>query len=131
MLIVLYHGICVSRQLRFQSYPDVLIVQTRRFVYDNWVPEKIGAPRIHAHSRGYELIECRYSLPMGWCVNVSIDVELLLDMNQDMSGYRAHGQQAGETEFPAAAPPQPQPSAAIVTQLEGMGFSHNACSRAV
>lgn len=94
----------VSVSKRLATFPDVLVVQLRRYVLgDNWLPVKIEA-----------------SIPM--------PEEL------DISAFRGNGLQEGEEEMPDddgdAAAAAPTASAEIVSSLEMMGFSHNACVRA-
>ena len=76
----------------------------RRFLFDSWVPTKLDAP---------------------------VDSALELQLGQ----YKGAGLQAGEEELPVeggggAAASAPVADAGIVSQLEGMGFSVNAASRA-
>lgn len=89
---------------RLATFPDVLVVQLRRYVLgDNWLPKKIDA-----------------SIPM--------PEEL------DVSALRGTGLQAGEEEMAeeagGEAVAEPIASPEIVSALEMMGFSHNACCRA-
>lgn len=101
-----------SKSSRLATFPPVLVVHMRRFVYEGWVPEKLD-----------------------------IEVQLTDAPEQagqqavvDLNGLRAKGLQAGEVELPkdaaAAAPAGPVASPAIVSALEGMGFGPNACKRA-
>lgn len=88
------------KQTRFLTYPDTLVVHMRRFVLDGWVPEKL-------------------------------DCDIIVNSEIELENLRAMGKQPNETLLPQdAAPAGPQPNEAIVSQLEGMGFSRNASSRA-
>ena len=88
----------------FLSFPDHLLLVMRRFLFDAWVPTKLDAP-----------------------VNPALQLQL--------EQYRGTGLQPGEEELPVeggggSAASAPVPDAGIVSQLEGMGFSANAASRA-
>lgn len=88
----------------FLSFPDHLLLVMRRFLSDSWVPTKLDAP-----------------------VNPAMELQL--------EQYKGSGLQAGEEELPveggsSAAVSAPVADAGIVSQLEGMGFSVNAASRA-
>lgn len=105
---------CTARKSsRFASFPPVLLVHMRRFVYEGWVPEKL---------------------------DIAVKVAEADDAAQasiQLDDLRAKGIQPGEVELPkdeAAAPAAgagaKQPDATIVAQLEAMGFGSNACKRA-
>lgn len=86
----------------FKSYPKYLLVVMRRFLFDSWVPTKLDAP-----------------------------VEVISEVN--LERFRSRGQQPNEELLPSDAPSAasaPVPNPEIVSMLEGMGFSTNACSRA-
>ena len=88
----------------FLSFPNHLLLVMRRFLFDSWVPTKLDAP-------------------------VNCALELQLDQ------YKGAGLQPGEDELPVeggagTGASAPVPDAGIVSQLEGMGFSANAASRA-
>mmetsp|Transcript_13135 Transcript_13135/g.52402 ORF Transcript_13135/g.52402 Transcript_13135/m.52402 type:complete len:805 (+) Transcript_13135:65-2479(+) len=91
---------------RLATFPDVLVVQLRRYVLgENWLPAKI-------------------------------DARIPMPEQLDLSAFRGHGLREGEVELPqessgaaaAAAAPVADPS--IVSTLQMMGFSENACARA-
>ena len=90
----------------FLTFPDHLLIVVRRFLFDSWVPSKL-------------------------------DAQVKLQPSIDLEDWRGQGLQPGEEELPAdsgasaSASAAPVPNAAIVDQLEGMGFSKNAASRAV
>ena len=103
---------------RIATFPPVLMVAMKRFVYDGWVPEKLD---IQVQLAAAEHI-AEPQVPL-------IDLDVL----------RAKGIQAGEVALPAgdsssssssAAAAAPQPDPAIVANLESMGFGSNACKRA-
>ena len=77
----------------------------RRFLFDSWVPSKL---------------------------DISVPLRPSLNLEQ----LRGKGLQAGEEELPASSPSTsnsttaPSADPGIVSQLEGMGFSSNAASRA-
>ncbi|KAG0306576.1 hypothetical protein BGZ98_002140 [Dissophora globulifera] len=80
---------------RFATFPDVLVVNMRRFEYQNWVPRKLAVPVI---------------LPAG-----DIDLET----------YRGYGQQADEEALPEDAPAArtgPTYNEEALEQLQMMGF---------
>ena len=88
----------------FLSFPNHLVLVMRRFLFDSWVPTKLDAP-----------------------VNPALELQL--------DEYKGSGLQPGEEELPAegaggAGAGAPLADAGIVSQLEGMGFSVNAASRA-
>ena len=88
----------------FLTFPNHLVLVMRRFLFDSWVPTKLDAP-----------------------VNPVYEMQI--------EQYKGTGLQAGEQELPAeggagAAASAPVADAGIVSQLEGMGFSANAASRA-
>ena len=88
----------------FLSFPDHLLMVMRRFLFDSWVPTKL-------------------------------DVSVPLQPTMDLEELRGKGLQAGEEELPAsaavAAAVAPAADASIVSQLQAMGFSANAATRAV
>jgi len=95
----------VTKSSRFQTYPELLLVHMRRFVFDNWVPTKLNT-------------------------EVEMDVKSAVELD----AFRAQGLQAGEKEMPkpaaGGAKQQPVPDAAIVDTLQTMGFGRNRCERA-
>lgn len=100
---------------RFSSFPSVLVVHMRRFVYEGWVPEKLDI-EVRLTEGEEELKKAQ---------TAQIDLEKL----------RAKGLQAGEELLPKEAAAAPAAAAkvadpAIVSGLEAMGFGSNACKRA-
>ena len=87
----------------FLTFPDHLLVVMRRFLFDAWVPSKL---------------------------DVSVPLTPLLDLED----LRGKGLQAGEEELPttssSASTSALTADPGIVSQLEGMGFTSNAASRA-
>jgi ubiquitin carboxyl-terminal hydrolase 5/13 len=100
---------------RLSTFPSVLMVHMRRFVYEGWVPEKLDIEVRLADEEEAKQAQ-----------TVQIDLDIL----------RAKGHQAGEELLPkeaaAAAPAAGVKVAdpAIVSGLEAMGFGSNACKRA-
>ncbi|KDQ51372.1 hypothetical protein JAAARDRAFT_41222 [Jaapia argillacea MUCL 33604] len=99
-------SVVATKQSRFATFPQVLVVHAKKFQLVNWVPSKLDIPII---------------LP-------SSDV-LQLDK------YIGRGLQPGEIELPeenaAAAPDLPQFNDAAMTQLEMMGFPVIRCQKAL
>lgn len=95
------------KQSRFHTFPQVLLVQMRRFVFDDWLPKKM-----------------------------TVKVQLSPAQPISLDSMRAHGKQSNEELLPQAssaapaAAAAPNPDAGIVSQLTSMGFSENAASRA-
>eukprot|EP00474_Spongospora_subterranea_P010388 CRZ10846.1 hypothetical protein [Spongospora subterranea] len=89
--------------LRVQTFPDYLLVGTRRFVFTDWVPRKLNT---------------KIDVPSG-----VIDFESL----------RSRGQQPDELKFPEheSSPNKFCPNPDFLSQLIAMGFGENACSRSL
>jgi len=97
--------VSAQKELRFATFPDMLLVHAKKFQLVNWVPTKLDVPVI---------------IPPG--------DQLVLD---DLAG---HGLQRDETELEddeAQAGALPQFDEGALNQLQGMGFSVNACQRAL
>ncbi|KAF9438850.1 hypothetical protein BGZ76_003875 [Entomortierella beljakovae] len=93
---------------RFASFPEVLVINMRRFEYQNWVPRKLAVP---------------------------IDVP---EGNVDFEKYRGHGQQPDEELLPEDAPEAsggnnsaPEFDQAVIEQLQMMGFPLIRCQKAL
>ncbi|KAF9170693.1 hypothetical protein BGX21_006293 [Mortierella sp. AD011] len=93
---------------RFSSFPEVLVINMRRFEYQNWVPRKIAVPIV---------------------VN-----EGLIDLEK----YRGHGQQPDEESLPEDAPGASSGNSDGLTfdqvaleQLQMMGFPLIRCQKAL
>ncbi|ORX99167.1 ubiquitinyl hydrolase [Basidiobolus meristosporus CBS 931.73] len=88
---------------KFSTFPDVLIVNIRRFEYENWVPKKINVP-------------------------VVVNQE-----ETSLDGYKSLGQQPNEELLPevseAASAPEVDPNA--LDQLLSMGFPEVRCRKAL
>ncbi|KDQ18731.1 hypothetical protein BOTBODRAFT_29107 [Botryobasidium botryosum FD-172 SS1] len=98
-------NVYATKQYRFATFPDILVVHAKKFQLVNWVPQKLDIPVL---------------LP-------SSDI-LLLDQ------YLGHGKQENEVELPeesAGAPALPPFDAAAMAQLEGMGFPTIRCQKAL
>ncbi|KAG9016283.1 hypothetical protein FRB90_003507 [Tulasnella sp. 427] len=98
-------NVMLEKQSRFSTFPDVLVIHTKKFQLVNWVPVKLDVP-----------------------VTLPQDDALTLD------AFSGHGKQEGEVELPeeaASAPALPQFNAAALGQLQEMGFGVNACQRAL
>lgn len=91
---------------RLMTYPDVLLVQMRRFIFNNWIPAKDDTP-----------------------------VLLDADKTYDFKALQGKGKQSNEQELPDDNTSNnqstvPQINQDIVQQLSSMGFSQAACERA-
>ncbi|KAG0247981.1 hypothetical protein BG011_000665 [Mortierella polycephala] len=89
---------------RFATFPEVLVINMRRFEYQNWVPRKLAVPIV---------------FPEG-----QIDLEK----------YRGHGQQPNEESLPEDAPAaaaEPTFDETVLEQLQMMGFSLNRSKKAL
>lgn len=97
---------CSSRttaetSVRLATFPEILMVHVRRFVHDGWVPRKLTA-KIDVPTSPFSL-----------------------------EPLRSHGMQADEQPLPEDAPARFTPNPALVEQLRQMGFTENACGRAL
>lgn len=94
----------VKKTTRFKTFPNYLLIHTRRFtIGDDWTPKKL---------------------------DIAFDVDDVLDINE----LRGTGLQPGEEELPdLEEQPRnvPQIDENVVEQLAGMGFPINGCRRAV
>ncbi|KAF7858652.1 hypothetical protein EAF04_009251 [Stromatinia cepivora] len=94
-----------SKQSLFQTFPEVLAVNARRFVLINWVPTKVNVPVVIG------------------------DDKFFLD------DYQSHGLQLSESLLPDTDETTSQPSfsanAEAVQQLQAMGFPVNRCEKAL
>ncbi|KAF7974371.1 hypothetical protein HWV62_12338 [Athelia sp. TMB] len=100
-------NVIATKQTKFATFPEVLVVHARKFQLFNWVPTKLDIPII---------------LP-------SSD-QLTLD------SYLSRGLQPNETELPSdsassGASGLPQFNEAAMAQLEGMGFPPVRCQKAL
>lgn len=97
--------VIATKQTKFSTFPEVLVVHAKKFQLVNWVPTKLDIP-----------------------VLLPEDDILQLD------DYIGRGLQPGETEFPddaAAAPALPQFNVEAMGQLEAMGFPAVRCQKAL
>jgi ubiquitin carboxyl-terminal hydrolase 5/13 len=93
-----------SKRSLFQTFPEVLAVNARRFVLLNWVPTKVDVP-------------------------VVVGDEAFL-----LSDYKSPGRQPFEELLPndgSESAPVFIANADAVLQLEGMGFPRNRCEKAL
>lgn len=96
----------IEKTTAFASFPENLVVVSRRFILENWTPEKLD-------------------------VDIT-DFPATLELET----YRGTGVKAGEVELPKEEDKKGQKRARktanddIVSNLEGMGFGRNACIRA-
>ncbi|KAH9055282.1 ubiquitin carboxyl-terminal hydrolase 14 [Lactarius vividus] len=96
--------VTATRQARFATFPDTLVVHARKFQLVNWVPTKLDIPIV---------------LPDG-------DV---LTFDQQHLG---RGLQPGETELQDNAPGGlPEFNQAALSQLDAMGFPQVRCQKAL
>ncbi|KAI8379979.1 hypothetical protein EDC96DRAFT_492531 [Choanephora cucurbitarum] len=93
------------RSVKFKTFPNVLVINPRRFAFVNWVPQKLNIPLV---------------FPQG---NTPVNLDK----------YRGTGLQPGEEELPQeqAATEQPAFNQNDIDQLQAMGFSENRCKRAL
>jgi len=99
-------SVIATKQSKFATFPEVLVVHAKKFQLVNWVPTKLDIPII---------------LP-------SSD-QLVLD------SYLSQGLQPTETELPSdsgsASSGLPEFNEAAMAQLEGMGFPTVRCQKAL
>ncbi|KAF5346463.1 hypothetical protein D9756_010077 [Leucocoprinus leucothites] len=93
----------LSRQMKFATFPETLVVHAKKFQLVNWVPAKLDIPVI---------------LPEG-------DV---LEFTEKQLGK---GIQPGEVELGEAPPPTPQFNVEVLMQLVSMGFPEVRCQKAL
>ncbi|KJE92496.1 ubiquitin carboxyl-terminal hydrolase ubp14 [Capsaspora owczarzaki ATCC 30864] len=87
-----------SKRQRFLSTPEVLVLNAKRFVYEDWVPRKL---------------------------DIDFQVPETIDLSAFLAGEHAadeHALPEGQAAAPASAPAGPQFDAAIVSQLQDFGF---------
>ncbi|KAG0363135.1 hypothetical protein BGZ54_008300 [Gamsiella multidivaricata] len=97
-------NVTATKTNRFATFPEVLVINMRRFEYQNWVPRKLAVPVIVSEG------------PI------------------DLEKYRAHGQQPNEESLPedvVAADSGPTFDQAALEQLQMMGFSVIRCQKAL
>ncbi|CAB4397730.1 unnamed protein product [Rhizophagus irregularis] len=87
--------------MRFVTFPEVLMVQTRRFEVENWVPRKISVP-------------------------ILFDKEII-----NFDKYIAHGKQENEESLPEETPAEPTFDKVALDQLIMMGFPETRCKKAL
>ncbi|CEP16653.1 hypothetical protein [Parasitella parasitica] len=95
-----------QRSVKFSTFPEILVVNPRRFAFVNWVPQKLNIP---------------INFPQG---PVQLDK------------YMGTGQQPGEELLPeesagSSSCSEPSFSQNDIDQLKAMGFSENRCKRAL
>jgi ubiquitin carboxyl-terminal hydrolase 5/13 len=95
----------VKRQ-RFESFPDVLMVQMRRFVFDNWVPSKVTA-------------------------DVVVEREIKLDDLRGRGLQPGEVEFPGAAAAGASAAPAKKANDDFVATIESMGLGRNLAIRAV
>ncbi|KAI8599774.1 hypothetical protein EDD21DRAFT_378997 [Dissophora ornata] len=94
----------VNKTNRFATFPEVLVINMRRFEYQNWVPRKLAVPII------------------------------LSEGEIDLEKYRGHGQRPNEESLPEdtpAASAGPSYDEAALEQLQMMGFPLVRCQKAL
>jgi len=95
-----------TKQTKFASFPDILVVHAKKFQLVNWVPAKLDIPLI---------------LPSN-------------DQLEFGRQHLGRGLQPGEEELPNEAPggpSVPQVNEGAMAQLEGMGFPTIRCQKAL
>ncbi|KAI8983550.1 hypothetical protein BDB01DRAFT_722821, partial [Pilobolus umbonatus] len=94
-----------SRCVKFSTFPEILVINPRRFAFVNWVPQKLNIP---------------IKFPTG-------------PMNLDK--YVSQGQQSDEDLLPddmsASSNEEISFNDEDIQQLQSMGFSENRCKRAL
>ncbi|KAG0242490.1 ubiquitin carboxyl-terminal hydrolase-like protein [Mortierella sp. GBAus27b] len=92
-----------TKTTRFATFPEVLVINTRRFEYQNWVPRKLAVPIVFP------------------------------DGQIDLEKYRGHGQQQDEVllpeDAPSAAAAEPTFNQEALEQLLMMGFPQNRAEK--
>jgi len=97
--------VIATKRSRFATFPEVLVIHSKKFQLVSWVPTKLDIP-------------------------VLIPPSDILVLDQ----YVGHGLQSGETELPedaGAAPASPAFNEAAMAQLEAMGFPTVRCQKAL
>ncbi|KZP06271.1 ubiquitinyl hydrolase [Athelia psychrophila] len=100
-------SVIATKQTKFATFPEVLVVHARKFQLVNWVPTKLDVPVILPPSD-----------------------QLTLD------SYLSHGLRPTETALPSGSGAEsasglPQFNEAAMSQLEAMGFPAVRCQRAL
>lgn len=124
----------VRKSSRLVTYPEVLMVHMRRFVYEGWVPEKLD---IEIQFEGDKQPTATSSSSS----SSGSDGDSASNIHFSFDSLRARGLQSGEVELPAggdgssssgsgAAGGRKVADPTIVSNLEAMGFSSFACQRA-
>lgn len=90
-----------TKQTRFATLPEILVVQAQRFQLVNWVPQKVNVP---------------YTMPLSDTV--------------DLAPYLGQGLQPGEQPLPESSD-APSFDAEAVATLTGLGFSEPRAQRAL
>lgn len=95
--------LALCRSVKFSTFPEILVVNPRRFAFIDWVPQKLNIPIV---------------FPEG---NIQLDK------------YVSLGQQPGEELLPEESTPSSEPAfnQNDIDQLKAMGFSENRCKRAL
>ena len=89
-----------TQNIKFKSFPEVLLIQMLRFISPNWVPVKMNC-------------------------------SLVISDKIDMEPLRSKGLQSNEIEMPGGKSNKLEPNMNHVLSLMEMGFTENACIRAV
>ncbi|GAA5811372.1 hypothetical protein MFLAVUS_004806 [Mucor flavus] len=94
-----------SRCVKFSTFPDILVMNPRRFAFIDWVPQKL---------------------------NIAINFP---NEPIQLDKYMSRGQQPGEELLPEDTPASPSSEPSFnqsdIDQLKAMGFSENRCKRAL
>ncbi|CAO3642481.1 unnamed protein product [Cunninghamella blakesleeana] len=89
------------KSIKFKTFPEVLVIQARRFAIIDWVPQKLNI-----------------------IVNFPKD-------NINFDKYVGHGKQDNEELLPEDKPEEPTFDTIALEQLMAMGFGENRCKRAL
>ncbi|KAI8371908.1 hypothetical protein BD560DRAFT_351515, partial [Blakeslea trispora] len=92
------------RSVKFKTFPNVLVINPRRFAFVDWVPQKLNIPILFPQTS-----------------HINLDK------------YKSTGLQPGEEELPQeqATSEEPAFNQSDLDQLQAMGFSENRCKRAL
>ncbi|KAF9585467.1 hypothetical protein BGW38_002258 [Lunasporangiospora selenospora] len=111
-----------SKTNRFATFPEVLVINMRRFAYQNWVPRKLGMTFEDYVNLGHLNNPVPIVFPNG---------------KVDLERYRGHGQQPNEELLPedalvgAGQATGPTFDETALEQLQMMGFPLVRCQKAL
>lgn len=125
-----YHNtFFISRTVKFSTFPDILVLNPRRFAFVDWVPQKLSK---YSQEKKLGLLLNRL------CFFLDITIKFPEGPIQ-LDKYKSQGQQPGEELLPEddhnasdnASSSEPSFNQNDIDQLLAMGFSENRCKRAL